>query len=285
MSLLRPVVVTGVSTGIGRAIAKNLTAAGVHVFGSVRNDEDAASFEAEFGDAATALKFDIRDHHAIEAAAKRVREKVGDSGIAALVNNAGIAVPGPLEHMPVARFREQVETGLVGTLAVIQAFLPLLKAGGVRARAGRIVNVSSVAGATAMPFLGAYSATKFGLEAMSDSLRRELKVHGIDVVVVQPGGVDTPIWRKAAAEDGAALAGGPYERPLAAFRSAASAAGTGGVDPDRVAVAVLSAIVRGRPRARYLVTPHPVTERIMRWLPARFLDRLIARRLGLKPPR
>ncbi len=282
--MLRPVVVTGVSTGIGRAIARTLATSGVRVFGSVRREEDAIAFESEFGKLGTALLFDLRDESAIEAGAERVRVATGGDGIAALVNNAGIAVPGPLEHMPTARFREQLEIGLTGTLAVTKAFLPMLKANSSRG-AGRIVNISSVSGATAMPFLGPYAAAKFGLEALSDSLRRELMVYGIDVVVIQPGGVDTPVWRKATAEDTGPLAGGAYERPVAAFQAAARAAGKGGIDPDRVATLVQAAIVRRRPRARYVVTPHPVTERIMRRLPARLLDRLIARRLGLRPRR
>ena len=282
MSSPRPVVVTGVSSGIGVAIARNLIAAGVKVFGSVRRDKDAARLEEEFGERATALIFDIRDEDAVAAAADRVREAAGKDGIAALVNNAGVALPGPLEHMTTARFRDQLDIGIIGTLAVTQAFLPLLKAEGAGKQPGRVVNISSVAGVTAMPFLGPYAAAKFGLEAMSDSLRRELMIYGIDVIVIQPGGVDTPAWEKAAAEDSGNVAGGPYEQPVATFRSLALAAGRSGIAADRVAATVAKALNRRRPRARYLITPHPVAERIMRRLPARLLDRLIARRLGLR---
>jgi NAD(P)-dependent dehydrogenase (short-subunit alcohol dehydrogenase family) len=279
----RPVVVTGVSSGIGRAIARTLSAAGFTVFGSVRRAEDAATFEAETG--GTALSFDIRDEAAIAEAAAKVHAAAGEEGIAALVNNAGIALPGALERIPIERFREQIEIGLVGPLAVTKAFLPSLKGRGARARAGRIINISSVAGATAMPFLGPYSAAKFGLEAMSDSLRRELAVYGIEVVVIQPGGIATPAWEKAASEDSSAFAAGPYEKPAAEFRDLALAAGTGGMAAERVAGLVLRVLRARRPRPRYLITPHPVTERIIRRLPTRLLDRLIARRLGLRPPR
>jgi NAD(P)-dependent dehydrogenase (short-subunit alcohol dehydrogenase family) len=273
----RPVVVTGVSTGIGRAIAKVLVEAGIPVFGSVRNAEDANAFEAELGNLATALQFDLRDEAAIAAAAERVRTAVGADGIAALVNNAGGAFPGPLEDMPLDRFREQLNVGVTGTLAVTQAFLPLL----CGPRPGRIVNISSVSGATAMPFLGAYAAAKFGLEALSDSLRRELMVHGVDVIVIQPAGVVTPIWQKAAEEDASAYAGTVYEKPLAAFHAAAGAAGRSGLPAEAVGRLVLRILGKRRPRARYLITRHPLTERVMRLLPARLLDRLIARRLGL----
>lgn len=282
MSGLRPVVVTGVSSGIGQAIAKALSAAGYPIFGSVRRPEDAAAFQAETG--GTALLFDIRDEAAIAEAAAKVAATAGESGIAALVNNAGIALPGALERIPVERFRDQLEIGVIGPLAVTKAFLPLLKGGGARSRAGRIVNISSVAGATAMPFLGPYSAAKFGLEAMSDSLRRELAVYGIDVVVIQPGGIATPAWEKAAAEDSSAFADGPYQKAAAEFRELALAAGTGGMAAGRVADLVRRVLRARRPRPRYLITPHPVTERIIRRLPTRLLDLLIARRLGLRPP-
>ena len=179
--------------------------------------------------------------------------------------------------MPLDAFREQIEINLTGTLAVTQAFLPHLS------RGGRIVNVSSVAAATAMPFLGAYSASKAALEAMSESLRRELRTRGIDVVIVQPGGIRTPIWRKAGAADSSALAGTPYDAPAAEFRSVALAAGEGGLAAEKVGALVARIVLDPRrPKTRYLITPHPVTERLMRMLPARLLDRLIATRLGIR---
>lgn len=278
---MRPVVVTGVSSGIGLAIARVLASAGIQVFGSVRRREDAEAFEAEFGERGRALLFDLRDETAIRRAAEELLEMTAERGIAALVNNAGTALPGPLETLPLASLRDQIEVTITGTLAATQAFLPLLGAGRPLIEPGRIVNISSVSGATAMPFLGPYAAAKFGLEALSDSLRRELMVHGIDVITIQPGGVDTPIWRKAAAENQSANAGDIYAAPLAAFRSAALAAGEGGLPAERVGDLVLAVLRKRRPRARYIITPHPITERIMRRLPARLLDRLIARRLQI----
>jgi NAD(P)-dependent dehydrogenase (short-subunit alcohol dehydrogenase family) len=273
----RAVLVTGVSSGIGRAIASALSARGVRVIGSVRTAADAASFASAPGPSARALVFDLRDPAAIAAAAAEAKA-FAPTGLRGIVNNAGIAVPGPLEHLPLAEFRDQMEVNLTGVLAVTQAFLPLLSSG------GRIVNVSSVAAATAMPFLGAYSASKAALEAMSASLRRELRMRGIDVVIVQPGGIRTPIWRKAGAADSSALAGTPYAAPAAEFRSVALAAGEGGLAAEKVGALVARILLDARrPRTRYLITPHPVTERLMRLLPPRLLDRLIARRLGLPP--
>ncbi len=224
---MRPVLITGVSSGIGRGIARVLTAAGIQVYGSVRREEDARSFEAEFGAKARAVVFDLRDEAVIRVAAALVAAETDGAGLAAIVNNAGFAAPGPLEAIPLAAFREQIEIGVTGVLAVTQAFLPLLRSRRGDAP-GRIITISSVGGATAMPFLGPYAAAKFGLEALSDSLRRELAVHGIRVVVIQPGGIATPIWTKASAADVGAFAETPYAAPLAIFRRLALAAGAGG---------------------------------------------------------
>ncbi len=282
--VVAPVVVTGVSTGIGRAIAKVLVDAGVPVFGSVRSAEDAAAFEAQLGSLATALRFDVRDGDAIAAAAERVQAALGDRQLAGLVNNAGIAVPGPLEYLPVDQFRDQLEVNVTGVLAVTQAFLPMLKAP-EGAPAGRIINISSVSGATAFPFLGAYAAAKFGLEALSDTMRRELGVYGIAVSVVQPGGVATPIWDKSNDVDIPMPRRNPYLQGLKVFRDLGQSAGAQGMPPERIGQKVLAILTASRPKPRYLVTQGVVTERIMRMLPTRLLDRLIARRLGLTEKR
>ena len=276
----RPIVVTGVSTGIGRAIAQSLVAAGHPVFGSVRTAEDAAAFEVQLGPAAKALVFDVRDEAAIRAAAESLEPTVGTTGIAGLVNNAGIAIAGPLEDLPLGRLREQIEINLIGTLAVTQAFLPLLKTGAP----GRIVNISSVSGLVAFPFMGPYAASKFALEALSDSLRLELGVHGIRVIVVEPGGIATPIWTKAEEEAAAGIGaydGSPYQAGLAQIRGFAGAVAREGLAPDSVARVVLAALKARRPRVRYAVSRSPMQDRLMRMMPTRLLDRIVTRRLGL----
>jgi len=272
----RPIVITGVSSGIGKAIARAAIDAGMPVFGSVRSPADAAKFESDFGPSATALQFDLRDDRAITAAAERVSAIAFQTGVSALINNAGTVVPGPLEHLPLERFREQIDSTVTGTFAVTQAFLPLLRG----PQPGRIINISSVAGSTAMPFLGAYAISKYGIEAMSDSLRRELRIHGIHVAVVQPGGVQTPIWDKAAKLSSSGATDG-YERPLAIFRDLALAAGEKGLPADRVGKRVIRIVRAKRPRNRYLISPNPGTERLMRAMPQWLLDRLIAARLRL----
>ena len=178
------VLVTGASSGIGHAAALHLRQLGFDAVGGVRRDEDAERLEAE---GLRAVKLDVVDQESIAAA----RSALGDGPLAGLVNNAGIGVGGPLEFLPLDQLRDVLEVNLVGQVAVTQAFLPALRLG-----RGRIVNVSSIGGRFALPLGGAYGASKFALEAVSDSLRRELLAQGVDVIVIEPGGVKTPIWEK-----------------------------------------------------------------------------------------
>ena len=172
---MKAVVVTGASTGIGAACVSLLVENAYLVFASVRKDSDAAALVARHGASVAPLLFDVTDAESIAAAARDVEARLDGATLAGLVNNAGVAVPGPLLHLPIDDFRRQIEINLVAQLQVIQAFAPLLGAGAQRRGApGRIVNMSSVAGRFAAPFLGAYAASKFGLEGMSDALRREL---------------------------------------------------------------------------------------------------------------
>ena len=209
---MKSVVVTGTSSGIGWGTASVLIRNGMRVFGSVRKQQDAERLAAEFGSAFTPLVFDITDAAAVRAAAQQVRSRfLGGETLFGLVNNAGIGVAGPLMHQPIDEFRYQIEVNLIGPLIVTQAFLPLLGADrSLRGAPGRIINVSSVGGRTGAPFLGAYAASKHGLEGMSESLRRELMLYGIDVIIIGPGAVATPIWDKAEQIDTSIYAGTDY---------------------------------------------------------------------------
>jgi NAD(P)-dependent dehydrogenase (short-subunit alcohol dehydrogenase family) len=198
----KSVVVTGVSSGIGLATAKVFLSAGFRVFGSVRKDEDARRLAAELGTSFSPLVFDVTDEKAVKTAASRVRSALNGQTLSALVNNAGIAVAGPLVYLPIADFRKQLDVNLTGVMVTTQAFAPLLGVDrSLKGKPGRIVNISSVSGRQATPFLGPYAASKFGLEGLSEALRQEMMVFGIDVVVVAPGMVATPIWDKAEALD------------------------------------------------------------------------------------
>ncbi len=281
----RSVVVTGVSTGIGWGTVKVLTAKGFHVFGSVRKPADGERLKAEFGDAFTPLMFDVTDEAAVRVGARQVEAALGGATLAGLVNNAGIAVAGPLLHLPVEDFRKQLEVNLTGVVIATQAFAPLLGAEGEgRKDPGRIVNISSVGGRTANPFLAPYNTSKFGLEGLSGSLRRELLPFGVDVIVVAPGAVATPIWDKADEIDNGPYANTRYAEPLAKVAAYMLEMGRAGLPPERIGEAIHTALTTPRPKVRYTVSPSPfqtfMSEKV---LPPRVLDRIVGKRLGLLP--
>lgn len=284
---MNPVVVTGVSSGIGWGTVKVLIGRGVRVFGSVRTQADADRLQAEFGELFTPLIFDVTDEAAVRAAAEQVRGALNGERLGGLVNNAGVAVPAALAGQPLAEFRQQLEVNLTGPLAVTQAFLPLLGTDpSLVGPPGRIVNVSSVGARLSPPFLGAYVASKAGLEALSASLRRELLLYGIDVIVVVPGAVRSAIWDKAEAGEAARPDSGDYAPTMRRFAATFINDGRAGFPPERVGEAIWTALSAARPRLRYEVVPRPLTGWVLpRALPARMLDRIIGRQLGLlRPP-
>jgi NAD(P)-dependent dehydrogenase (short-subunit alcohol dehydrogenase family) len=280
---MKTVVVTGASTGIGHASAKVLLAAGFRVFGSVRQAEDADRLKSELGASFTPLVFDVTDEAAVRAGAREVDAALGGEMLKGLVNNAGIAVLGPLAYLKPDDFRRQIEVNLLGPLIVTQAFAPLLGADRSRKGSpGRVVMISSVGGRIAYPFAGPYHASKFGLEGMSEALRREFMLFGIDVVVIAPGTVATPIWGKTAGIE-AEFAATPYAEAMARVRRLSATGEKTGLPPERIGDAVKTALTAARPKVRYTITPNPVQHVMMRVLPKRFLDAQIARRLGLTP--
>jgi NAD(P)-dependent dehydrogenase (short-subunit alcohol dehydrogenase family) len=280
---MRSVVVTGVSTGIGWGTTKVLIRNGVHVFGSVRKQADADRLAQEFGSAFTPLLLDVTDEIAIQAAAMLVRERLAGATLFGLVNNAGIATAGPLLHQPLEEFRYQIEVNLVGQLIVTRAFLPLLGTDrALKGQPGRIVNVSSVGGKIAAPFIGAYAASKHGLEGLSESLRRELLLYGIDVIIVGPGSVATPIWDKAAQIDTAAYAQTEYADSLQRFGRYFVQEGRKGFPPERIGETIFTALTARSPRLRYAVVPQAFRNWIVPGLlPRRLVDAVLARSLGL----
>jgi NAD(P)-dependent dehydrogenase (short-subunit alcohol dehydrogenase family) len=270
------VLVTGASSGIGEATALHLRDLGFDAVAAVRKDEDA---ERLAGRGLRTLKMDVTDADSIAAA----RDALGDGPLAGLVNNAGIAVAAPLEFLPLDQLRHQLEVNLIGQLAVTQRFLPAL-----RAARGRIVNVSSIGGRVALPLVGAYHASKFALEAVSDTLRRELLSQGVDVIVIEPGGVKTPIWRKGDQLATELTADLPpegrrlYGNLIAAIRKqTAKIATETGIEPRVVAEAIGHALTAKRPRARYLVgRDAKLRAPAAALLPDRVMDRIVARTLG-----
>lgn len=275
---MRSVLVTGASTGIGRACATRLDGAGWRVFAGVRREEDAESLRRVGSERLTPVMLDITDAAQIADAAELISEATGRAGLDGLVNNAGIGLIGPLETIPLEDFRRQIEVNLTGPVAVTQAMLPMIR----RAR-GRIVFVSSAGGRMALPFGGPYHAAKFGLEAVADSLRQELRPWGIEVVVIEPGSIDTPIWERAVRSSEEMAARAPaeqeelYGRRLAGLREGARRTAARGIPPDRVARVIAGALTARRPRTRRRVGLDAQGQVLLRrLLPDRVLDRLVA---------
>lgn len=277
------VVVTGASTGIGESCARRLDRIGYRVFAGVRSPEAAARLRENSSERLTPVMLDVTDESSIASAAVTVHEYVGERGLRALVNNAGIAVPGPLEYLPIDDLRHQLEVNVVGQVAVTQAFLPML-----RRDHGRIINMGSISGILATPFIGPYAASKFAIEALSDALRVELRPWGIEVVLVEPGAVATPIWDKGQsfADDLEARlpreAHERYDEAIAAVRKFAADADSRGVPPEAVAKVVAKALRVKRPKARYLVGKDARLQKtVARVLPDRARDRVLAAYLKL----
>ena len=270
------VLVTGASTGIGEATVLHLKELGFEAVGAVRKEEDAERLRSR---GVRTVKLDVADAASIAAA----RRELGDGPLAGLVNNAGIAVAGPLEFMPLDQLRLQLEINVVGQVAVIQQFLPALRAGG-----GRIVNLSSIGGRFALPLVSPYNASKFALEGISDSLRRELHGQGVDVIVIEPGGVKTPIWSKSNdAADELQQQMPPeaerlYGKMIEAVRRATiEIAQEKGIEPREVAEVIGRALTAKRPRTRYLVgSDAKIRGSLSRVLPDRLMDRAVARQLS-----
>ena len=278
------VVVTGTSTGIGRACALRLDAMGFPVFAGVRRKVDGEALREEGSERLTSLLIDITDGASIAAAAEVVAAAVGEAGLSGLVNNAGILVPGPLEFIPIAEVRRQLEVSAIGHIAVTQAFLPLLRKG-----RGRIVHIGSINGRVAAPLMGPYCAAKFALEALTDVLRMELRPWGIQVVLIEPGSTDTPIWDKGIAKSEEIQQSLPrwaqdlYAPAVAAMGEAAARMRKAAIPPDVVARAVAHALTARRPRTRYLVGRDArLLAALAKILPDRALDSLIARQMGLR---
>jgi NAD(P)-dependent dehydrogenase (short-subunit alcohol dehydrogenase family) len=275
----RSVVVTGASSGIGLATVEVLSRHGFHVFGTVRRQEDFHRLPSE----CTPLLMDVTDEASIQRAFQEVSSALGTETLLGLVNNAGIAVHGPLAYLPIDDFRRQLEVNLVAPVRLSQVFAPLL--GADRSRTGppgRIVNISSVSGKIASPFLGAYAASKFGLEAVSESMRRELLPHGIDVIVVAPGAVVTPIWDKAEATGIEQFRQTEYATALDRFAQIFLTQGRQGFPPERVGEVIYTALATPKPKTRYAVVPHKFRGWVLpRITPPRLTDRYIGKLLGL----
>lgn len=278
---MRSVLVTGASTGIGRATALRLDGSGWRVFAGFRDPADGESLRAEGSDRIVPLQLDVTEPEQIAAAAARIEEE-SDGGLHGLVNNAGVAIPGPLETIPLEDFRRQLEVNLVAYVAMTQALLH-----SIRKAEGRVVFVSSIGGRIAFPFGGAYHASKFATEAIGDVFRQELRPWGLKVSIVEPGSIDTPIWERGERKATEIEAKAPktdllYGAALEKFRKVIQDTAERGIPPEKVAKAIAHALESSRPRTRYLVgLDAKVQARLKPLIPTPLFDRIVARALGL----
>lgn len=279
-------VITGTSTGIGRACALWLERSGWEVFAGVRRDEDGQRLCADASsDRLRPLIVDVTDADSIAAAAREVDAALGDRGLTALVNNAGLSIAGPLEFLPIDELRRQLEVNLTGHVAVTQAFLPAIR----RTMGGRrIVNITSVGGRIVNPFIGPYHASKYGLEAITDALRKELRPWKIRVVAIEPGSIDTEIWRKGTEQAREVVAGLPaegrelYGNAIPKALKLSERLAEHAIPADRVAKVVERALTARHPRARYVVGADArVLITLNQVLPSRVMDAVEARLIGL----
>ncbi len=281
------VVITGASTGIGRACALELAGRGHRVFAGVRRPQDGDALRAAGGENITPLSLDVTSAESIEAAVKSVGAELGDRGLLGLVNNAGISGGGPIEYLELDDLRALFEVNFFGAVAVTRAFLPMIRRG-----RGRVVNMSSIGGRVASPMTGPYNASKFALEGLSDSLRVELSPWNIPVSLVEPGAIATPIWDKATAVTDQLLETLPaegkarYQAFTDGVRRFIERGERTAIPPERVAKAVTHALTSRRPRTRYLVGPDAHVQALLgQLLPDRWLDAITLRFLGIRRAR
>jgi NAD(P)-dependent dehydrogenase (short-subunit alcohol dehydrogenase family) len=276
---VRAVLITGASTGIGRATALRLDGDGWKVFAGVRKESDAEALREAGSERLVPLTLDVTDAGQIATAAARI-EAEADRRLDGLVNNAGVAIPGPLETLDVDDFRRQIEVNLTGHVAVTQAMLPA-----IRSARGRVVFISSIGGRVALPLTGAYHAAKFGIEAVGDVFRQELRPWGISVSIVEPGSIDTPIWdrgERTADEIGTPEREALYGRAVERYRKVIRDTAERGIPPEKAAKAIEHALSAGRPRARYLVgVEAKLAARARMLLPTPIFDRIVARQMNL----
>ncbi len=271
------ILITGTSTGIGFDCAQFLINKGYFVFGSVRKESDAQRLEKELGSNFKALLFDVCDAEAIQQSVEIVQNICGQKGLKALINNAGIAVFGPWQFVEIEQVEHQMNVNFYGVVRVCQAFLPLL--GGEKntpLSPGKIINISSISGLFSNPFLGPYCASKFALESFSDSLRRELLVYGIDVILLEPGPVKTPIWEKARSHK-LAYPSTAYEPVLKHFDQLIGDSEKQAIEVRKVSQTIYKTIIRSNPRTRYILAKNKFFLKMIPFIPDRWIDYFIKR--------
>jgi NAD(P)-dependent dehydrogenase (short-subunit alcohol dehydrogenase family) len=277
---MKNIVVTGASSGIGLSITTLFLKKGFRVFGSVRKEEDAAHLKALHGEHFIPLLFDVKDNEAILKAADFVKKTIGTEGLALLVNNAGVAVSGPLQHLDIEAFTEQFDINLFGVQRVTQAFLPLLGATfNPAVPKGKIIQISSISALISQPFVGPYCASKAALESYTDALRRELTLFGIPVVSVLPGPVKTPIWEKAKTNINL-YPNTEYNQVMQKAKKMVAQSEKQAINVEKISEMVFSIYEKRKPKARYIVTSNNFIIKLITALPTWLVDKIVARQMS-----
>ena len=280
---MKSIVITGTSTGIGYASSKLFIENGYRVFGSVRNEADADKVSNELGSNFVPLIFDVTDEAAVKNSVKIVEDQIGEQKLSGLINNAGLGVMGTIQSLSAEQFKYQFDVNVLGVFHCCQAYLDLLGADKNRnGDPGKIINISSISGEIGMPFMSAYNMSKFGLEGFSEGIRRELLMYGIDVVVIAPGPVKTPIWKKINQKDEVQR----YDN--SDFRESVSRAmkmtekmEQAGCEPSVIAERALSIIENTKNKTRYRIDPTRMQNILLQLFPKRVADRMIAKRMKI----
>ena len=284
---MKAVVITGASTGIGRSTAEYLAAKGWQVFAGVRKQADGAALTAA-DDRIKPILLDVTNPEQVDAAVETVRAALDGQKLTGLINNAGIANMGPLAVQPLDQFKAHFDVNVFGLLRASQAFAPLLGMDeSLAGKPGRIINITSVGGRLASPFLGAYTATKHAVESMTDSLRRELVIFGIDAIAVGPGAVRTPIWDKAEdANSSNPYSNSPWSKAIEVFSNTMLEGGRTGLAPEIIAQTIEKALTAHKPKARYAPVPNKLTNfTLPMLLPKRTIDAFFWKRFGMAAPK
>ena len=281
---MRTVLITGVSTGIGKSIAEILIKNKFLVIGSVRKEEDATYLKEKYSDKFDYVLFDVTNKEAIENSKDQVESIINknNSYLTCIINNAGIALGGPLRYLDIDIYKKQFEVNYFGLINVTKTFLDLLIDSNNYPLKNKIINIGSISGKRSYPFVGPYTSSKFALEGLTDSLRRELLIHDVDVVLIEPGPIKTEIWNKVPDIENNPFLNTEYESAIRNFNNMYVKMGKYGLHPDLVGELVLKVLLTNKPKTRYVITPGKLKNYIIPgFLPDRWVDRLVGKMLGL----
>lgn len=279
---MKTILITGVSTGIGKSCAKILSSNNYKVFGTIRTEEDAEILKKELGANFYPIMMDVTNEESIDTAKETIQKNIPNKQLDILINNAGIALGGPIKYIDTDMFRKQFEVNLFGVVSVTKKFLDLLGATEENQHQGKIIMISSISGKRSYPFVSPYVASKHALEGLSDCIRKELMLYGIDVILIEPGPIKTAIWDKTPDPNHNQFIGSDYELSLKRFYKLVIQMGKKGFHPDVIGNRVKFILESKNPSVRHIITPNRfLNYTLASLLPTRLYDKIIAKGFGL----